>query len=155
MARITPLGWLAFMLSLAVAGCGVAERAPDASGTNEGAAPPALAADDGEAFDLAWQGVLPCADCDGIRTRLRLWRNDDGQAFELEETYLGAGGENVFTTSGAWRLEAAENNGAPRYRLGHEGGTLGFELQADGSLQLVDARGEAPADAAAYRLHRL
>jgi copper homeostasis protein (lipoprotein) len=149
MARITFPGWLPFMLALALAGCGLA---------GEDAAPPApaaLAADDGEAFDLAWQGVLPCADCTGIRTRLRLWRDDAGQAFELEETYLGVEGDNVFSTSGAWRLEQDGGAQATRYRLGSEGGGLGFELLADGSLQLLDADGEPPAEAAAYRLHRL
>lgn len=152
MARITLRGWLPFMLALAIAGCG---GPPDESGPATAAAPVAIAADDGRPFDLAWQGVLPCADCAGIRTRLRLWRDDDGQAFELEETYLGAEGGNVFTTSGSWRLEAVDGDGALRYRLGNEGGALGFELQADGSLQLVDAEGEAPANAVAYRLHRL
>lgn len=152
MARITSRGWLAFMLALAVGGCG---GPPDESDPAATGAPVAIAADDGEPFDLAWQGVLPCADCAGIRTRLRLWRDDDGQAFELEETYLGAEGGNVFTTSGHWRLEAVDGEAAPRYRLGNEGGALGFELQADGSLQLVDADGDAPANAVAYRLHRL
>ena len=152
MAGITFRGWLAFMLALAVVGCG---GPPDESEPVGAGAPVAIAADDGESFDLAWQGVLPCADCAGIRTRLRLWRNDDGQAFELEETYLGADGDNVFRTSGNWRLEAVDGDGAPRYRLGNEGGALGFELQPDGSLQLVDAEGEVPANAVAYRLHRL
>ena len=150
MPRITPLGLLPFMLALALAGCGGAGEAPGAAETLP---PAALAGDDGEAFDLAWQGVLPCADCEGIRTRLRLWRDGDGQAFELEETYLGADEANVFTASGPWRLEG--DGQAPVYRLGNEGGALGFALQDDGSLQLLGADGEVPADAVAYRLHRL
>lgn len=151
MARITPFGLLPFMLALA--GCGGAGDAPDAAGATDAVPPPELASDDGEPFDLAWQGVLPCADCEGIRTRLRLSRDDAGQAFELEETYLGADEANVFTASGTWRLEG--DGQAPVYRLGNEGGALGFALQPDGSLQLLGAGGEPPADAVAYRLHRL
>ena len=151
MARITLRGWLPFMLALAIAACGPAPGAPDSQGESASMAP---ATDGGEDFDLAWQGVLPCADCAGIRTRLRLTRDEGGQAYELEETYLGAEGENVFSTTGEWRLEQ-DGGQAPVYRLGREGGALGFELQADGSLQLLGAGGQAPDDAVAYRLHRL
>ena len=157
MAKITLPGCLPFMLAVLLAGCGRAGE-PPAPAVPVAQAPQAPgAADDGEPFDLAWQGVLPCADCAGIRTRLRLRRDVGGHAFELEETYMGAEDDNVFSTSGAWRLEraGAAQAGAPVYRLGTEGGALGFELQTDGSLQLLGADGAPPADAIAYRLHRL
>lgn len=150
MARITSAALLVFMLALA--GCGRDAGLDAPGGATE---PPATTADDGEPFDLAWQGVLPCADCAGIRTRLRLWRDAEGQAFELEETYLGAEGGNVFSTTGAWRLEPAADGGGEVYRLGPGGGAQGYALLPDGSLQLVGADGRAPADAVAYRLHRL
>jgi copper homeostasis protein (lipoprotein) len=142
---------LALLLG-AVAGCGRGEG--DAAPSGDAAAP-AVATDDGEPFDLAWQGVLPCADCDGIRTRLRLWRDADGQGFELEETYLGAEGDNVFGTTGQWRREPAGEGAGDVYRLGPEGGAQAFALQPDGSLQLLGPGGEVPTDAVAYRLHRL
>jgi copper homeostasis protein (lipoprotein) len=50
-----------------------------------------------------FSGVLPCADCAGISTRLTLTRKGDGWAegtYRLEETYLGRGGPHV--TTGDW-----------------------------------------------------
>lgn len=149
-------GSLPFMLALALLlpGCGqreaepVAEPAPDSPGV-------VLAPDDGEDFELAWQGVLPCADCEGIETRLSLRRDEAGEVFELQETYLGAEGGNVFTASGTWRLENDDDSGAAIYRLGPEGGSQAFALQPDGSLQLLGPDGEPAADPLAFRLYRL
>lgn len=148
-------GSLPFILVLALAACG---RGDGDAGEESVPAPPevVLAPDDGEDFDLAWQGVLPCADCEGIQTRLSLRREADEAVFELRETYLGPAQGNEFTTTGHWQLEPAGEPGAPMvYRLGPEGGALGFALQPDGSLQLLDADGEPPEQPLAYRLHRL
>lgn len=150
-------GSLLFMLalSLVLAGCG---REGGEAAQDPAPAPPevVMAPDDGEDFELAWQGVLPCADCEGIQTRLSLRRDADEAVFELRETYLGAAQGNEFTTTGRWQLEPADEPGAPAvYRLGPEGGSLGFALQPDGSLQLLDADGQPPDPPLAFRLHRL
>lgn len=153
MKMLTFRGSLPFILALALlAGC-AREEAGQPPG--ESAPEAVLAPDDGEDFELSWQGVLPCADCEGIETRLSLRRDQGGERFELQETYLGAEGDNVFATTGEWRPESPEGEGATVYRLGPEAGGLGFELQPDGSLQLLGADGQPPEGALAFRLHRL
>lgn len=47
----------------------------------------------------SYQGVLPCADCDGIATKVVL--HDDGQ-YQLSQQYLGKSTE-VFSRSGRFR----------------------------------------------------
>lgn len=108
-----------------------------------------------EAFSRSWLGVLPCADCDGIQTRLQLVREGDTQTYELEETYLGADGDAVFTERGAWIQEGA---GASTgfFRLDPEAPTgRRFELRADGSLDQLDGEGRALDPDGQYRLQRL
>ncbi|MCH7335947.1 copper resistance protein NlpE [Acinetobacter sp. NIPH 2699] len=45
----------------------------------------------------SYKGILPCADCEGIETKLEL--NSD-KTFELEETYLGKGDGKSFESKG-------------------------------------------------------
>jgi predicted secreted protein len=53
-----------------------------------------------------YEGVLPCADCKGVRTELALYDDPSGagpQTFELRETYVGTkDGIRVFETRGKW-----------------------------------------------------
>jgi predicted secreted protein len=52
-------------------------------------------------------GTLPCKDCDGIRTDLRLFTNSAGEpaSFELNELYLGTPeGDRSYTTKGRWKI---------------------------------------------------
>ncbi len=44
-----------------------------------------------------YQGVLPCADCEGIKTNIQL--KYDG-SFKMQSVYWGAVGDSVFTQSG-------------------------------------------------------
>lgn len=56
-----------------------------------------------EPLVLRFTGVLPCADCPGIRTELTLTRKAPGWAegtYSLSETYLERGGPRV--TTGEW-----------------------------------------------------
>ncbi len=56
-------------------------------------------------FPATYTGVLPCADCEGIRYTLNLWGDN---VFFLRMTYLGKGkgeGES-FDDIGAWALSA-------------------------------------------------
>ena len=48
---------------------------------------------DPKASNTVYQGVLPCADCAGIKTTLTLYRDQDGEAsrFELRQQYLDRG----------------------------------------------------------------
>ncbi len=51
-------------------------------------------------------GVLPCADCEGIKTELTLYQdvaNADNNSYILVETYMGINtGDTSFTSKGKW-----------------------------------------------------
>ena len=158
MSRYPLPGWFAFMFAAALlAGCGRAPE-PAASAADGGPVPaePAAPAGD-ETFETAWLGVLPCADCDGIQTRLQLHEEGNERRYELEETYLGAPGGNVFVSEGDWVEETRRGDGEPAtlYRLDPQGPDRWFELRADGSLEMLDGEGRPLDDALAYRLQRL
>lgn len=53
-----------------------------------------------------YEGVIPCADCSGIKTELLLKRTGAGgrDFFRLSETYIGRGNVPVVTT-GEWTFE--------------------------------------------------
>ncbi len=55
-------------------------------------------------FTGTYAGVLPCADCEGIKTEITL--NEDG-TFIKETTYLGKGGDNVVEEKGDYSWNAA------------------------------------------------
>lgn len=90
------------VLTLALApGCG--ERAQRPARDSAVAASPAA-----PRVRLArYIGVLPCADCSGIRTDLILFVAMDSTTpagYLLRETYLGAKeGDQIFESEGAWR----------------------------------------------------
>ena len=89
---------------------------------------------------IEWQGLLPCADCDGIQTRLVLERSGNARRFSLTETYLADDGAR-FVESGQWRsrrglLDLQADGGARRV----------YGLLPDGRLQPRDTRGRRYAD---------
>lgn len=55
-----------------------------------------------------FEGVLPCADCAGIKTELTLYQdvaNADNNSYILKETYLGVNtGDTTFTSKGKWDI---------------------------------------------------
>lgn len=140
--RLLPLS-----LAALLAACGPADRQDDSGDAPAGTAVPADTGD----FDRQWFGVLPCADCDGIQTRLRLLREGDERHFELEERYLGGELVPSFSQQGTWQ-EGGEA-GHRLYVLDPDGAGLRLLLLEDGSLELLDAEG-AP-QGPAYRLGRI
>lgn len=154
MSRSIPL-LLAALAAFALAGCdrdsAPADRAADAPvEADAGEAGTAPAADD---FDRTWLGVLPCADCDGIQTRLQLRRDGGRQTYALEETYLGADGEAVFTQAGQWVREDGDDGA---FRLDPDSpASRRYALRPDGSLDQLDRRGEPLQPEGQYRLQRL
>ena len=56
-----------------------------------------------QAFPATYIGVLPCADCEGIRYTLNLWKDE---VFFLRMTYLGRGERDSFDDLGRWVLSA-------------------------------------------------
>jgi copper homeostasis protein (lipoprotein) len=87
---------------------------------------------------VAWRGVLPCADCEGVDTFVVLERRGEMRRYELVEIFVAGQGSTRFSETGEWRLEGA------RLRLAAEGGAeRHFALLHDGRLQPRDANGRA------------
>ncbi|PZO08355.1 MAG: hypothetical protein DCF27_08700 [Lysobacteraceae bacterium] len=147
--------WSALLLLaalLALAGCGRAPSDPGAALPSDAPAP-----SQADGLDATWQGVLPCSDCDGIQTRLRLLADNQGRRFELQETYLAQDGGDAFQSQGNWVEEAGEIDGQPVvvYRLDAGGASRWFSLQPDGALEMLEDRQRPMVDALAHRLQRL
>ena len=158
MNRSLPL-LLSVLVALAVAGCdgqpasAPAEDEAAAEARADGADAVADADADADDFDRTWLGVLPCADCDGIQTRLQLRRAGGRQTYALEETYLGADGEAVFTQAGQWVRDDGDEG---VFRLDPESpASRRYALRPDGSLDQLDRRGEPLEPEGQYRLQRL
>ena len=122
MPRLRPC---VFLVLLALAGCdgGVAPLPRDAA---------ALPADG----RIEWQGLLACADCDGIRTELVLTRRGESRHYTLTETYLADDGDARFVEAGDWQRE----RDLLRLR-GDAGAVHVYAFMVDGRLQPRDAHG--------------
>ena len=142
------------VLLLALAGCkpGAEQGAPATAGGGEQVVP--AGAQDTE---RTWAGQLPCADCQGIDTRLVLRTEDGKRNYVLTETYLGGSGKTSFNRAGTWTELQYKAGGEPRvtYVLDPDKAAQHYALQPDGALELLGADGKEPQDALAYRLQRL
>ena len=98
---------------------------------------PPLATDD--PGQLQWRGLLACADCEGIDTRLQLERADVPR-YELVELFLVRGGEERFLERGRWSRE-----GRLLRLQADDGAERVFAIEADGRLSMRDAGGAMPA----------
>jgi copper homeostasis protein (lipoprotein) len=86
----------------------------------------------------SWQGVLPCADCDGIRTTLTL--EPDG-SYHRTDAYLGKAPEpdTLFGGIGHWTL----SEGRTRIELlGSGEGPVYLSVLEDEELQVLDRSGD-------------
>ena len=54
-----------------------------------------------------YKGVLPCADCEGIKTELEL--NSD-KTYEIKETYLGKGDGKPFESKGSFQFDSKNSS---------------------------------------------
>ena len=113
-----------------------------------------------------YAGVLPCADCSGIRTELMLLQDPDSgepQIYELRETHLGSmstEGEKTITSRGKWAIvrgTPADAN-ATVYRL-ESGDTpavaRSFERVSEQELRPLDAEGRRVAAGSESALMRV
>ncbi|MFO7826843.1 MAG: copper resistance protein NlpE [Cyclobacterium sp.] len=83
---------------------------------------------------MHYEGVLPCADCEGIRTVLKLENSPDKRerAFELTETYLGTeDGDREFVSKGIYEVV---------YGLENEPGAMAIRLLDENSVALKSFR---------------
>lgn len=83
-----------------------------------------------------FEGVLPCADCDGVRHLLSLWPD---QVFQLRREWMGRDGAE--DTIGRWTVDPS----GPVLRLGRGEETLAFEILGMTQIRLLDPNG-APID---------
>ena len=85
-------------------------------------------------WDGTYKGVLPCADCEGIETKLEL--NQD-KTYELKETYLGKGDGKVFETKGSFQFDS---NNRSVIELDKAGDSRKYFV-AEGYLKALDLEG--------------
>ena len=119
-------GALAVAVALLASACGPAD---------DGAADDVLAPLERGDASLEWRGMQPCADCDGIDTRLLLARDGARRGFVLVERYL-AQPPVRFVSRGGW-----DRRGDLLRLEPEEGGSLAYAVLDDGRLQPRDSRG--------------
>jgi copper homeostasis protein (lipoprotein) len=113
-------------------------------------APPVTSADDRVAPAVSvkkvlavYEGVLPCADCQGIRTELTLF--DDDSSYKLVETYLGTpDGDRTVESDGTWTLQRPRKDPeATIYQLhpGKPGEARSFLIVDERQIRQLDREG--------------
>jgi len=106
-------------------------------------------------------GVMPCADCAGILTELRLYAEQGRPTrFELTETYLGSrDGDRSIGTAGQWgRVRgSADDAGATvvQLDLGSVGTRRNFLRVGEDELRRIDASLREIPSAVPHSLHRV
>lgn len=98
-------------------------------------APPVLAPLEQGRGSVQFEGMQPCADCEGIRTQLVLSREQGERGFVLTETYL-APQPVPFVSHGQWRRE-----GALLHLEAADGARLVYAVLEGGRLQPRDGQG--------------
>lgn len=97
----------------------------------------------------AYKGMMPCADCEGIETKLELKTN---HAYELEEEYKGKGKDSKFKVKGSYTVDAAN---PAIITLDQAGDNRKFQKEGN-NLHMLDSEGKRVEGALAsnYVLHR-
>ncbi|AVZ85392.1 copper resistance protein NlpE [Acinetobacter sp. WCHA45] len=82
-----------------------------------------------------YKGILPCADCEGIKTELEL--NSD-KTYEIKETYLGKGDGKRFESKGSFQFD---NKNSSIIELDKAGDSRKYFV-AEGYLKALDMDGK-------------
>ena len=113
------------------------------------------------AQQITYSGMLPCADCSGIRTTLTLYRDqfDNPTRFQLREEYMN--GSNVATSAierGDWEqtIRLQDNKQLEVYTInpGDPDSDRHFLRDAVNAVELLDENGELIESNLYYRLLR-
>ena len=67
----------------------------------------ALTAENSLDWNGTYKGILPCAECEGIKTELEL--NSD-KTYEIKETYLGKGDGKPFESKGSFQFDSKNSS---------------------------------------------
>lgn len=95
-----------------------------------------------EAKMQAYQGIIPCADCEGIQITLSL---QQGGRYSLQERYLSPDSLNL-SQQGSW------SRTAEKLVLVSDKGEKRYFRPRDSGLEMTDANGEAISTTLSYRL---
>lgn len=106
-----------------------------ACGRQDDPAPPVLAPIEQGEGRVRFEGMQPCADCEGIRTELVLLSEGRDRSYVLNETYL-APQPVPFVSRGEWRREQGF-----LHLEGEDGAHLVYAVVDGGRLQPRDGRG--------------
>lgn len=97
----------------------------------------------------AYQGELPCADCEGIRYHLALFEDN---VYSLETDYLGADEQQRSHEQGRWSLNA---KGDVLSIDGNTGGPSQWRIMSSDTLEQLDMQGEPIDSELNYQLQRI
>jgi len=125
--------------------------------------PDALSPPDSTPSLGTFAGVLPCADCAGIRTELTLFAEQPSgrpMRYELRETYLGTrDGDRTFEKTGRWTVlrGSASDGDATVYQLDFDQPQTvrNFLKVGDDDLRLLDRNQNEISTPAPHSLHRI
>ena len=117
----------------------------------------------GAALLGAFAGVLPCADCSGIRSELRLYTEQPSgrpTRYEATETYLGArDGDRTVRRAGRWTIlrGSATDPDATVYQLDYDraNGQQNLLRVSDAELRLLDRDQREITSSAPHSLRRV
>ncbi len=117
--------------------------------------PASSTADQATSGTMHFIGVLPCNDCDGIRTELELRPNG---TFTIEETNLGKIATQPRFQIGNWTTlrGTARDLKAVVYQINHDrlDGSKYFLLLPDGNIRLLDSQQNEIPSSLNYTLER-
>jgi predicted secreted protein/uncharacterized lipoprotein NlpE involved in copper resistance len=110
-----------------------------------------------------FEGILPCADCAGIRTELTLYAEQPSGRpvrYELTETYLGTrDGDRIFKKTGRWTVlrGATNDDNATVYQLDFDRPQTvqNFLKLSELELRLLDRSQNEISTQAPHSLHRI
>ena len=100
------------------------------------------------AVPASFEGVLPCADCEGIRYHLDLFEDE---VFFLRMSYLGRGADAVLDDIGSWKFDSDRTTLALR---GVGEAPVMFRIVDQATLRKLDLEGRTIESSLNYELRR-
>jgi copper homeostasis protein (lipoprotein) len=96
----------------------------------------------GQSVTERYSGMMPCADCSGIKTTLMLTRSDQGAPinFTMSETYVGRPSAGTRNTDGSWSIvhgDATDKNATVYQLHPHRSTAVTSFLKVGGELRML------------------
>ncbi len=143
--------FVALVLAMPLAGCQTGRVAPTVTSAEDRVAPVVSV----KKILAVYEGVLPCADCQGIRTELTLFDGDF--TYRLVETYLGTpDGDRTVESDGRWSLLRPDRRDPEvaiyQLRPDEPGDVRNFLVVDDQQIRQLDGNGEIGSPDATLRI---